>query len=75
MVALNWLLAPVLVLQVTVPVGVDVVPESVSVTVAVQVVVALTAMGLVQLTEDEVERLFTVSEKVPELVAWVESPP
>jgi hypothetical protein len=63
----------------TVPLGVLVVPASVSVTVAVQVVGALTATEEgEQLTVVEVERLVTVSAKGEPLlllVACVASPP
>ncbi len=57
-----------LLLKVTVPVGVLIVPAEVSVTVAVQVVEAFTASGEVQLMLVEVARFETVRLKVPELV-------
>ena len=62
--------------KLTVPVGVDAVPVAVSVTVAVQVVLAPagTVAG-VQLTAVEVERLFTVTVVVPLDVACAVSPP
>src|SRR3989442_6680710 len=67
--------APLL-LKLTVPVGVLGVPVSVSLTVAVQVVdcPTTTDAGL-QLTLVPVERLLTVTVVVPELPAWVVSPP
>jgi hypothetical protein len=67
--------APLL-LKPTVPVGVLLVPTSVSLTVAVQVVdcPTTTDAGL-QLTLVPVERLLTVTMVVPELTAWVVSPP
>src|SRR2546425_1075271 len=67
--------APLL-LKLTVPVGVLGVPVSVSLTVAVQVVdcPTTTDAGL-QLTLVLVERLLTVTMLVPELPAWVVSPP
>src|SRR3989442_12007565 len=62
--------------KLTVPVGVDFVPVSVSVTVAVQVVGCPTAtVAGVPLTVVEVERLFTVTVAVPLEVACVPSPP
>ncbi len=68
--------APLL-LKPTVPVGVLGVPESVSVTVAVQLVEAPTGTVVgVQLTLVVVERIaVTVTVVVPELPAWVVSPP
>ena len=61
---------------VTVPVGLDFVPVSVSVTVAVHVVGCPTAtVAGVQLTPVEVERLFTVTMAVPLDAACVLSPP
>ena len=59
-------------LRVTVPVGKDFVPESVSATTVVQVDACpkATDAGL-QVTVVEVERLVTVSANVPLLVAWV----
>ncbi len=58
-----------LLLKVTVPVGVIFVPVDVSVTVAVQVVGAFTAIGFgAQVTLVLVERLFTVRLRLPELV-------
>ncbi len=57
-----------LLLKVTAPVGVLVVPVEESVTVTVQVVGAFTASGEVQVTLVDVERLLTVRPKVPELV-------
>ncbi len=65
-----------LLVKVTVPVGVLVVPDEVSETVAAQVVGAFTTTGLVeQLTVAEVERLLTDKLKVPELLLWSVSPP
>jgi hypothetical protein len=62
-----------LAVKLTVPVGVlD--PDAVSVTVTVQLLAAPTRTGLVQLTDVLVERL-TVIEALPELVAWMVSPP
>jgi len=59
----------------TVPVGAVALPPETSVTVAVQVVVALTGIGDgVQFTVVDVARFVTVSAKVPELIAWRESP-
>jgi hypothetical protein len=67
--------APLL-LKLTVPVGVLGVPVSVSLTVAVQVVACPTTMDAgLQLTLVLVERLLTVTRLVPELPAWVVSPP
>ncbi len=57
-----------LLLKVTVPVGVLVVPPEVSVTVAVQVVEAFTASGEVQIMLVAEERFKAVRLKVPELV-------
>ena len=67
--------APLL-LKLTVPVGVLLVPTSVSLTVAVQVVgwPTTTDAGL-QPTLVLVERLLTVTVVVPELPVWVVSPP
>lgn len=57
------------------PVGVVIVPTSVSVTVAVQFVEVLLATVLgVQLTEVEVTRLFTVTIVLPPLPLWFVSP-
>ncbi len=65
-----------LLVKVTVPVGVLVVPDEVSETVAVQVVGAFATTGLVeQLTVAEVERLLTDKLKVPEPLLWSVSPP
>jgi hypothetical protein len=62
--------------KLTVPPGLDFVPESVSVTVAVQVVPWLIATELgVQLTAVAVVRFVTVMSKVPKLVACVVEPP
>ncbi len=62
-------LPELLLLKVTVPVGVAVVPEEASETVAVQVVGAFTTSGFgVQLTVTEAARFETVRLKVPELV-------
>jgi hypothetical protein len=67
--------APLL-LKLTVPVGVLGVPVSVSLTVAVQVVdCPMTTDAGLQLTLVLVERLLTVTRLVPELPAWVVSPP
>jgi len=61
--------------KLTVPLGVLVVPVSVSFTVAVQVVVPPTGtVAGVQLTLVEVERFVTATVVVPELVACVASP-
>jgi len=61
--------------KLTVPVGVDFVPVSVSVTVAVQVVATpIGTLAGLQLTLVLVERLFTVTVAVPELVACAPSP-
>lgn len=59
----------------TVPVGTVDVPPPVSFTVAVRVV-TLPAVTVVRLGETPVlvERVFTVSAEVPELVPWPESP-
>ncbi len=58
-----------LLLNVTVPVGAILVPDDVSVTVAVQVADAFTgSVAGAQVTLVEVERLMTVRLKVPELV-------
>ena len=68
--ALGEKLPEELVVSVTEPAGLDLVPESVSVTVAVQFDPALigTWPGE-QLTAVEVERLFTVIDAPPELMA------
>lgn len=60
---------PPLAVKLTVPVGVVGVPADVSVTVAVHVLVPLTAIGLAQLTLVDVARLLTVIEPLPELIA------
>ena len=61
--------------KLTVPVGVDAVPAAVSLTVAVQVVLAPTGTLVgVQLTLVEVERLATATAVVPLEVACVLSP-
>jgi hypothetical protein len=61
--------------KLTVPLGADFVPESVSVTVAVQLVLWLKATEAgVQLTLVCVERLVTTRLKKPELVSWVVEP-
>jgi len=66
---------PILAVQDTVPVGVMAVPASVSVTVAVQVVAALTMTeGGAQTIAVVVILLATVTVVLPELVAWVVSP-
>ena len=65
--ALNVPAAPLL-LQVTVPVGVLVVPAAVSVTVAVQVDAWLTTTGEVHETAVEVVLRLTVRVAVPELL-------
>ncbi len=57
-----------LLLKVIVPVGVILVPREVSATVAVHVEGVFTGSGDEQVTLVEVERLFTVRLKVPELV-------
>jgi hypothetical protein len=65
-----------LLVKATVPVGVLAVPASVSLTVAVQVVVLLTGRLVgVQLTLVVVVRGVAVTLVMPELVAWVSSPP
>ena len=62
--------------NVTVPVGVLVVPVAVSVTVAVQDVAWLiTTVDGVQATVDVVVLLLTVTEAEPVLVPWLVSPP
>src|SRR2546426_954586 len=62
--------------KLTVPVGVDAVPVAVSVTVAVQVVLAPTGTLVgVQLTLVDVERWVTTTVVVPLEVACVPSPP
>ena len=63
-------------LRVTVPVGNDFVPESVSATTVVQVDAwpNATDAGL-QVTVVEVERLVTVRPKLPELAEWALEPP
>ena len=62
--------------KLAVPPGVLAVPEELSLTVAVQVVLAPTATELgLQATAVEVERLVTVRAKVPLLVLCVASPP
>jgi hypothetical protein len=60
-----------------VPAGADFVPESVSETTTVQVVLPFTGIddGEQPVTCVEVERVVTVTSFVPELVAWVPSPP
>ena len=61
--------------KLTVPVGVDLVPVSVSLTVAVQLVALLTGrLAGLQLTLVEVVRVLTVIVVVPLLVAWLVSP-
>ncbi len=72
--ALNEPAAPVLVND-TLPVGVDVVPAAVSVTVAVHVEAWFTKTGEVQETAVLVVRRLTTTELVPLLVACVVSPP
>jgi hypothetical protein len=70
-------LAALLVVQVTVPVGVTGVPPPMSVTVAVQVVGALTGTEpSVQVTEVLVGRIgdVTMRGNVPRLVMWLPSP-
>ncbi len=57
-----------LLLNVTVPEGVRAVPDEVSETVAVQIEGALTGSGDEQVMLVEVDRLFTVRLKEPELV-------
>jgi hypothetical protein len=66
--------APLL-LKLTVPLGVLLVPTSASLTVAVQVVACPTTTDAgLQLTLVLVERLLTVTMVLPKLLAWVESP-
>ncbi len=71
---LNEPAAPVLENE-TEPVGVLEVPAAVSVTVAVQVEAWLTKTGEVHATAVLVVRRLTVTDAVPLLVAWIESPP
>jgi hypothetical protein len=59
----------------TVPLGVDAVPASVSVTVAVHVVPTATSTVGEQEIAVDVERGVTVSVADPLLTAWVASPP
>jgi len=69
-------LVPLLWLQLTVPVGVLVVPELVSATVAVHVVALVWASGLgSQVTTVVVLRPLTGRLVLPWLVEWVDSPP
>jgi len=60
-----------------VPAGADFAPESVSETSTVQVVLPFTGIddGEQPVTCVEVERVVTVTSLVPELVAWMVSPP
>ena len=75
-VALGEKLPEALVVSVTEPAGLDLVPESVSVTVAVQVEPWLIAtVPAEQLIAVEVERLLALRPKVPKLVACVLEPP
>ncbi len=61
--------------KLTLPVGVAIMPMSVSVTVAVQLVEPLVATWLgLQPIDVEVARLFTLTEVLPELVPCVASP-
>ncbi len=71
---LNEPAAPVL-LNETVPVGVDAVPGEVSAVVAVHVEATPTTTGVVHVTVVEVVLRMTVTDPVPVLVACVESPP
>ena len=65
---------PVLV-KLTVPLGVLLVPTSVSLTVAVQVMELLTGMLAGEhVTDVLVDRLTAVTTKVPALLRWVPSP-
>jgi len=74
-VELNEPAGPVSV-NVTVPVGVIIVPGEVSVTVAVHVDPCPITTGVLQMTAVEVLRLFTVTLAAAlVLVLWVESPP
>ena len=74
-VALKLPVGPVSV-QVTVPVGVVAVPVEVSATVAVQAVaLPTTVVEDLQTTVVLVVLGLTVIEAVPELIAWIESPP
>ena len=67
--------APELV-KLTVPVGVELVPAEPSPTVVVQVVGAFTgSVDGLQVTAVAVNRVVTVTVVVPELEAWVASPP
>ncbi len=59
----------------TLPVGVAAVPSDVSATVAEQVDPWLMNTGLVHATVVEVARRLTVTDELPLLVAWMESPP
>ncbi len=61
--------------KLTVPVGVLAVPAAVSATVAEHVEPWLMTTGEVHETVVLVVRRFTVTELLPELVAWIESPP
>ncbi len=72
--ALNEPAAPVE-LNETVPVGVVAPAPLVSVTVAVQVDACPTTTGDVHETAVAVDRAFETTDPVPELVAWVVSPP
>jgi hypothetical protein len=63
------------VVNVTVPVGADFVPVSVSVTVAVHVLFDPAGTGDVQLRDVLVLRLATVRLVLPELVLWTPLPP
>ncbi len=65
-----------LLVNVTVPVGVILLPEDASATVAVQVEGAFTGSEPgVQTTLTEDERFETMRLKVPEVVRWFVSPP
>ena len=65
-----------LLLNVTTPLGVLLVPTSVSRTVAVQVVVSCTGMVAGEhVTEVLVERVRATTVKVPLLPRWLPSPP
>lgn len=64
-----------LTVKITIPVGVDWVPEAVSATVAVQVEIWLTfGFEGMQAAVVDVDLAVRVSWKTPELPRWVESP-
>lgn|SRR2546430_2244414 len=65
---------PMLAVKLTLPVGVIAVPLDVSVTVALQVLVLPSAIGLAQLNVVEVVRALTMIDALPVLFACEESP-